>query len=59
MELLDQLEEYDESERTKFDLAVAFQLGTVVISDPIKPKAGPPPIRTPVVRTFNLRSRGH
>lgn len=52
--LLEQLEEYDESERTLFDLAVAFQLGTVVISDPIKKKATEIIPKSSVIRTFKL-----
>lgn len=53
-EVLEQLEEYDENERTKFDLAVMFQLGTVVISDNIKPQKEVAKKRTTVLRTFNL-----
>lgn len=52
--LLEQLEEYDESERTLFDLAVAFQLGTVVISEPIKKKATEPIKLGSVVKTYKL-----
>ena len=52
--LLEQLEEYDESERTLFDLAVAFQLGTVVISDPVKKKQELNIPKASIIRTFKL-----
>lgn len=35
MMLLEQLEEYDNEERTQFDLAAAFQVGCVAIADPV------------------------
>jgi len=51
--LLEQLEEYDVDERTKFDLAVAFQLGTVVISEQVQKKpASTKPIQ--IVKTYQL-----
>jgi hypothetical protein len=55
MDILDQLEEFDPNNRTDFDIVAAFQLGTIAISDPIKPKTEVK--RTaPVVKTYRLRA---
>ncbi len=53
-ELLQQLEEYDVDERTLYDLVAAFQVGCVVIADPIKRKADAPEKKVPMVKTYKI-----
>jgi hypothetical protein len=57
MIILDQLEEYDPEERTKFDAAVVFQLFTVVISDPVKPPKTEKKKPMKIVKTYNLYNK--
>lgn len=54
IECLDQLFDYEEEERTLFDLAAAFQVGTVAISDPVKPKKEQVLKKKPIIQTFDL-----
>lgn len=59
MELLKELEEYDVSERTNYDLAVAFQVGCLVMAVPNK-KTEPVIKLSSVVQTFDLtKNRGY
>jgi hypothetical protein len=53
-DILDQLEEYSEEERTLYDIAVAFQLGTVAISDPVKKTRAEAKKMKPYMRTYQL-----
>lgn len=53
-EVLEQLETYDANNRTEFDLAVMFQLGALLMADPIKPKKAEAKKVRRVVQTYKL-----
>jgi hypothetical protein len=54
--LLDELEDYDVGERTNYDLAVAFQVGCLVMTDRVIKKSETIKLNS-LIQTFDLTKR--